>query len=599
MGETAHDSKPRARMTERFWDFLRSRMPDSRRFFILCAVVGLLSGLVAVAFHMAIHGLSHFLLHVIPGDPEKGLMFWLVLPLIPAMGGTLAGIIMENFAPGARGSGIPQTKAAYYNKFGLIRFREGVARFILGSLSIGSGISLGREGPTVHICSAIASTLGQWLGMAKPRIQAMVPVGMGAGIASAFNTPLAAITFVFEELLDDFSSKAMGGILIAVVIAAVVSRALLGANPSFEVDLYTFDSYWWTLISVLLGLAAAVFGHWFVGGLLWARQWFGHTPIPAWLRPGVGGLSLGILGTLVLFLTGGEHRGVFGIGYEDLTHALTGTLALKVVIFLFIGKFIATILAYASGSSGGLFAPVLFIGGMLGAIIGAMFELAFDFNQSILGAVALLGMGAFFAAVIRCPLTSLLIIFEMTLNYSLILPLMVGNMIAYYLSNRWRPIPLYNALLIQDKVNLKKMPSYMGAQDWKNLPVSTIMTHDPISAFDSKSLKENLEFLRENKHHAYPVRAEDRKLVNVITHHELEELDVSHADKLLAELLPEHDLVVLTPNTSIREAARIMVRNDIEQVPVVSHKNVQRLVGFVTLHDIARQQNAVEDQLGR
>lgn len=472
-------------------------------------------------------------------------------------------------------------------------------RFLLGVLSIGSGMSLGREGPTVHICATIASKVGQLFGLAKPRVQAMVPVGMGAGIAAAFNTPLAAITFVFEELLDDFSSKALGGILIAVVIAAVVTRALLGENPAFQLEVYIFHSYSWTAISLLVGVSAGLLGHVFTGALLRMRQYFMESRVPLWLQPAAGGLSVGIIGTVVLILSHDDHFGIFGIGYEDLSLALRGSLALRVILVLLIGKFVAVILAYSMGGSGGLFAPVLFIGGMLGGLIGSLCQLIFGFDQFIVGAVALLGMGAFFAAVIRCPLTSLLIIFEMTLNYSLILPLMVGNMIAYYLATRLRPIHIYNALLLQDKVTLRKMPGYQGAQDWKNLPVSVIMTHDPVSAYADKTLGENLQYLREQKHHAYPVRGEDRKLVNIVTHHELEDWAEENWDVPLMDLLPKRHVVTMTADTSIRDAAKILVNADKEQAPIVSSKTPDRIVGYVTLHDIARQQNAIEEQMGR
>ncbi len=578
-------------------ELLRARLPDDKRFVILCAIVGVSSGLVAVFFHEAIDLISHLLIKL-PGDSTSP-WYWVTLPLIPAGGGLVVGIVLAKWAPGARGSGIPQTKAAFYNKFGLIRLREGVMRFILGAISIGTGTSLGREGPTVHICSTIASKIGRWFGLARPRVQAMVPVGMASGIAAAFNTPLAAITFVFEELLDDFSSKALGGILVAVVIASVVSRALLGENPAFQIETYAFHSYSWIVVSIVLGLAAAFIGHGFVGTLLWLRNKFQHSKIPIWIQPAMGGLSVGLIATLILFLSDGAHVGVMGIGYEELSLALKGSLALKIVCMLFVGKIIATLVSYSMGGSGGLFAPVLFIGAMLGAIIGSVFEGVFNITDTTAGMVALLGMGAFFAAVIRCPLTSLLIIFEMTLNYSLILPLMVGNMLAFYISAKLRPIPLYNALLLQDKVTLKKMPSYMGAQDWKNLPVTTIMTHDPVSAYDNLTLNENLLYLRKNKHHAYPVRKENRTLVNIITHHELIDWEKEHGEKILSELLEEHPLVTMTPNTSIRKAAQILVNADKEQAPVISRKHPNRLVGFVTLHDIARQQNALEGQLGR
>lgn len=459
MAQREYKEKPVNRLFEHSLKLLRSRLKDSHRFFFLSVIVGLSCGLVAVAFHLAIRGVGDLVLRF-PKSTEASLTAWIVLPLVPALGGLLVGIGMARWSPNARGSGIPQVKAAYYNKFGLIRFGDAVYRFLFTTLSIGSGNSLGREGPTVHLCAAIGSTIGQWFGLPKARIQAMVPVGMGAGIAAGFNTPLAAITFVFEKLLDDFSSKALGGILVAVIIASVLSRAILGENPAFEVESYSFESYSWVLLSIVIGLLAAVFVQIFLSILLGWRNYFKTSGMPVWLKPCLGGLGVGIIGTAVLWFSGTNNTGVFGTGYEDLSSALKGSLALKILVILFVGKFLASILAFSMGGSGGLFGPVLCIGGMLGGIVGAVFNNYISLDESFVGAAALLGMEAFFAAVIRCPLTSVLIPFEMTLNYSLILPLMVGNMIAYYLAARWRTVPIYNALLLQDKVTLKKMPSF-------------------------------------------------------------------------------------------------------------------------------------------
>ena len=441
-----YKEQPANRFFERVVKLLRARLPDSQRFFFLSVLVGLSCGLVAVGFHLAIRGVSDLVLHF-PSSRETGWQFWVILPFVPALGGLIVGMGMARWSPNARGSGIPQVKEAFYNKFGLIRFRDAVYRFLFTTLSIGSGNSLGREGPTVHICAALGSAIGQWFGLPKARIQAMVPVGMGAGIAAGFNTPLAAITFVFEKLLDDFSSKALGGIVVAVIIAAVLSRAILGENPAFAVESYSFESYSWVLLSLVIGLLAAVSGQTFLSLLLKWRSYFKSWSMPLWLKPGFGGLAVGIIGTAVLWFSGTANTGVFGTGYEDLSAVLKGSLILKVLLLLFVGKFLASLIAFSMGGSGGLFGPVLCIGGLLGGIIGALFKGYFDLDHSFVGAAALLGMGAFFAAVIRCPLTSVLIPFEMTLNYSLILPLMVANVVAYYLAARWRPVPIYNALL--------------------------------------------------------------------------------------------------------------------------------------------------------
>lgn len=218
-------------------------------------------------------------------------------------------------------------------------------------------------------------------------------------------------------------------------------------------------------------------------------------------------------------------------------------------------------------------------------------------------ACALLGTGAFFAAVIRCPLTSVLIIFEMTHNYSLILPLMIGNFLAYMISVKLRAIPIYDALLLQDGISLKKLPAYQGQQDWRNLPISTIMTHDCRTARGSLNAQDNLDAIKEDghQHHGYPVigDADSQALIGMVMHHELEELVAECNEAPLSEFLAEQKTIAIHPDDSIRDAANTLVIKDVLQAPVVSRKDASRLLGIVTLHDIARQQNAIEEAMER
>jgi CIC family chloride channel protein len=579
-------------------DYLRQHFSDKQRYLIIWILTGLACGLAAVAFHLSIDTVFHAFLdfaHWLSG----GVLWkkYFVLFAMPVLGGAVTGWILCYLEPAASGSGIPRTKAQYYREFGRIRLREAIYRFVAGTISVGSGMSLGREGPTVHICSAIASRIGQVFGLAKQRVQAMVPLGMGAGISAAFNTPMAAVFFVFEELLGDFSSKAFFGIFVSVVIATAVQRILIGEHPAFDIELGHLSTDWWMLLSLPLGVISAVLGRLFVHSILRVREAFRQSRIALWMRPSMGGLAVGLIGVTVAALADG-NLGVFGIGYRDLNDALNGRLVVvSVVLLLLFGKLAATILAYGSGGSGGLFAPTLFIGGMLGALGGLIAQPLFGYENDVVGAMALLGMGTFFAAVIRCPMTSIVIISEMTGQYALILPLMAGNMLAWVLAGRLNPVPLYDALLVQDGINLKKMPQYRGDQDWRNLPVSTIMTFDPISLPVDKFPAEILSRLRSDgiRHHAYPIIGSAGELAGMVTHHELEQFEARRES--LVDLLGGRELVSLTPETSIREAARILVMRDVLQAPVVSNR--ERLVGILTLHDIARQQNAIDESLGR
>ncbi len=581
-------------------DWMRGRLDDTQRFLLLCICAGLLCGLVGVSFHLAITEIFDRLFGLF-----EGLGVWAVpaMVLAPALAGLVVGLMIRYVSPTASGSGIPQTKAAYYQNFGVFKTSEAIWRFIIGTISVGMGNSLGREGPTVHICSALSSKLGRLFGLGKLRVQAMVPVGMGAGISAAFNAPISAITFVFEELLDNFSSKALGGILIAVVVAAVVERSILGEHGALQADEEFFHTSWWMLVCLVLGPAAGLLGHAFTSLLLDLRgrfkQW---QQIPVCLKPAIGGLSVGLLGVTVLHLSGG-HLGVFSIGYHDLNGALNGQWSWQVLALLLVGKLLATAICYAAGGSGGIFAPVIFMGSMLGGLFGVFLVEVGGADDSVRAGAALLGTGAFFAAVIRCPMTSILIIFEMTRNYSLILPLMVGNLLAYLISAKLRTVPIYDALLLQDGISLKKLPAYRGERDWRNLPVSTIMTHDCRLAAGGMTAAENLKAIREggHKHHGYPV-VEDlnsQKLLGMIMHHELEQLEAAGNDAPVRKQIADQKIVAIHPDDSIRDAANTLVIKDVHQAPVVSRKDPTRLLGIVTLHDIARQQNAIEESMER
>ncbi|MEJ6778253.1 MAG: chloride channel protein [Akkermansiaceae bacterium] len=468
------------------------------------------------------------------------------------------------------------------------------------------GNALGREGPMVHASSAIASRIGRFIFKDPERVRAMIPVGMAAGIGAAFNAPLSAITFVFEELLDNFSTKAIGGMVVAVVIAAAVSRSILGEDPVLSTHLsLNFETAVWMLVAIPLGAIAGCMGHFFVGAVIGTRRWVRSKPwLCKWYAPGLGGLFCGVVGLLAWWFTGlagNAQHGVFSIGYESLEAAFENQLVISILVVLLAFKLIAVVVNYATGGSGGLFSPTLFLGGMLGGIIGVglieanhYFELLEIADESqIIGGCVLLGMGAMFGSVIRCPFTSLIIIFEMTGNYSLILPLMGGNMLSWAIARKLRPIAIYDALLLDDGVSLKRMPSYRGAQDYRSLPVGAIMTHDVLSAHAWESAAENLSRLGRVTayHHAYTVIDEEGQFIGIITLHEMKECDRS---ALLASVISEQETIHVHPEISIRAASRLMIEHDIQQLPVVSASDQQRLLGILTLNDIARQQNASE-----
>jgi CIC family chloride channel protein len=586
-------------------DWMRARFDDGQRFMVLCVVVGIGCGLAAVGFHLAIHHLFLGLWSTARSLPTWG--FVALMLGAPTFAGLVVGVAVKWWAPDAAGSGIPQTKAAYYNRGGKVHGFSGVWRFGLGVLYVGLGNSLGREGPTVHMSAAIASRVGRWALRDPARVQAMLPVGMAAGIGAAFNAPLSALTFVFEELLDNFSMKALGGMVVAVVLAAAIFRTILGGDPVLAGHLAMhYDTSAWMLVAVPLGLAAGLFGHAFVASLLGLRGMLMRRKIlPVWLRPASGGLVCGVLGLGGFYLTsmfGQARNSVFSIGYESLGDAFHGHLAVQVLVVLLAFKFLAVVVNYATGGSGGLFSPALFMGGMLGGLVGigwvalqhvTMWLPAFPDDAKVVGGCVLLGMGAMFGSVVRCPFTSLLIIFEMTGNYSLILPLMAGNILAWRIARRLHPVPIYDALLLQDGVSLRRMPLFRGQQDYQSLPVQAIMSHDVFTLLNNQTCGGALRMIsRLGVHyHGYPVLDSEERLLGVVTRHEL--MDHPPETKI-GELVADQKLFLLTPDTPIREAANRMIARDIQQSPVVSASDSGKLLGWLTINDISRQQNAAE-----
>ncbi|MGI9036310.1 MAG: chloride channel protein, partial [Pyrinomonadaceae bacterium] len=392
--------------------FLRLVPKESQRVFALTLIVGALCGLAAVAFHLAIIQAEFYLINAALIAPGYN-WIWLTI-LTPVLGGLLSGVLLSYVVPGARGSGIPQVKIAYEIKGGRLPVRDAVGKFIIGVLQIGSGASLGREGPTVHICAGIASILGRTFALSQENLKRLLPVGAAAGIAAAFNAPIAAVTFPIAEVVGDLDHTVLSGVIVAAAIAAAIERGILGEHPVFTVtQIYGLENISSLFFYGILGIAAAFVALAFTESLLKLRDRFRRfTILPAWARPSVGGLVTGALAVAALYFL--KTGGVNGSGYDTLSDALSGNLEFRVMAVLCVFKLVATVFSYSSGGAGGIFAPALFIGGMLGGLVGFLDVNLLGHSNSEIGAFALVGMGAVFAGIIRAPITSVLIIFEMT-----------------------------------------------------------------------------------------------------------------------------------------------------------------------------------------
>jgi CIC family chloride channel protein len=468
----------------RFFGWLARRMPNERqRLLAITIVAGGLCGLAAVAFHLSVAWLYGKLIDRAAAAQGHS-WIWLTI-LTPALGGLAAGVGLTYWVPAAAGSGIPQVKTAYTFRDGAITLKETVGKFVLCVLQLGAGASLGVEGPTVQICAGVSSFLSRVARLSPNNCKRMTSVGMAAGIAAAFNAPIAAVTFTLEELIGSLDQTMLSGVIVAAALAAVVEHSILGSNPIFHVprlQTYTLAKSSSLLWYALLGLLAAIISIAFTDSLLWLRAWFkGLDKVPKWVRPAIGGAATGGFAVVAIWFF--HVNGIAGDPYKTLTQALLGNLPVTAMAVLCVLKFAATVTSYSSGGAGGIFAPALFMGGMLGGAVGYLDVTVFHHPADSIGAFAVVGMGAVFAGIVRAPMTSILIIFEMTGGYGLVLPMMIANMSAFALARHWRHTPIYEALLEQDGIYLdqRHRPHGLGGPEkaapqqlspTQNIPVS-------------------------------------------------------------------------------------------------------------------------------
>ncbi|MES1188622.1 MAG: chloride channel protein [Myxococcales bacterium] len=562
---------------------LRVAPTESQRLFALTVVIGVVCGLAAVLFHFSIRfaeGLLFDRAITAPGDR------WIVWGVVtPALGGLVAGLLLKYVFPNARGSGVPQVKVAYASREGVVRLRDAVGKLFVASLQIGSGASLGREGPTVQICSGLASALGRFGRLSARNRRRLIPVGAAAGIAAAFNAPIAAVTFTIEEVVGNLDQTVLSGVIVAAALAAVIERSVLGTHPVFSVPrVFGLDDWRSLLVYAALGLAAGILSIAFTDGLLWLRRRFrDQKRIPDWCQPAIGGLVTGGLAVGAHYWLG--VGGVNGGGYRVVEDSLSGLLPLRVLLVLCVAKLIATVFSYSSGGAGGIFAPSLFMGAMLGGAFGALDRAVFGHGPEAMGAFALVGMGATFCGTIRAPMTSVLIIVELTSGYGLILPLMIANMSAYALAGYLRPVPIYEALLEQDGVHLQSRGSLQALEHLK-------LAGLPVNGDDRARLRAGgrasdlLQSTLPPAQRVFPVLNAYDKMVGLVTRDELALLE---AEPSLSLLVTASDIMrapaSVNINDSLLTALDLMRTERLPELPVLGVDG--QIVGFIDEATIA------------
>jgi len=438
----------------------------------------------------------------------------------------------------------------------------------------------------VQICAGVASTLGRAAALSRENLRRLLPVGAAAGIAAAFNAPIAAVTFTIEEVVGDLDQAVLAWTVVAAAVAAAVERSILGEHPVFTIARnYGLDHVSSLISYAALGVAAAVVSLIFTESLLGLRKRFQVLPIiPAWMRPGIGGLITGVLAAVALALL--HKQGITGGGYNTLSEALSGSMVLRTLLILCALKLVATVFSYASGGAGGIFAPSLFIGGMLGGAFGYVDRFALHNTSSDLGAFALVGMGAVFAGIIRAPITSVLIIFEMTGSYGLILPLMISNMTAYALARHFRPLPIYEALLHQDRIYLPHRGARVS-HALEQLRVGNAMTRDPVTIAATTSIADALRQVEHDDFSTYPVVANGNTFVGFVTEARLRRTAAEGGrDQSVATIVQPS--AQTQPGDRLVHAVVTMEKSGARQLGVIDPGDRNRLIGLLTMSDVVR-----------
>lgn len=545
---------------------------DEQSLVVVALLIGALSGLAAAALVGMIDGIGQLL----PATGGEGHPPWWIV-LIPAAGGLLIGPIVTKAAPETKGHGVPEVMLAVARNRGVIRARVAVLKAISAAITIGTGGSAGREGPIVQIGSAVGSAAGTLLGRKPEMVRMLVASGAAGGIAASFNTPIAGVIFALEVILRDFTGRAFATVVIAAVTASVVSRGILGQAAFFDVPAHSVVSHWELLSYAALGAIGGLMARLFVVVLYRIEDGFEDLPFPPVLKPALGGLLLGGLAWLV--------PGVLGTGHAVIEQALHGELLLGTLLVLAFAKILATSFTLGSGGSGGVFAPSLFMGAMLGGAFGAAMNLVFPDLGVHPGAYALVGMGVVFTGATWAAMSGILFLFELTRDYGLILPMMVACVTSLLVARRLAPDTIYTRKLLRRGIDLDaRSPVQLT-----DVLVESVMTRSPETIRADTSLRVLLGQVDASHHSGFPVVDEAGRALGIITAAELIDgmaVGQDGTDLIIAQDVMRPFEPSVVPAETLAEAVEKMRAAGVRRLPVVEDGSGGRLVGILTNHDV-------------
>ena len=545
---------------------------------ILAIFVGLAGGFGAVGFRYLInffqslaYGSDGNLLDLVQSIP------WYLRVSVPALGGLVVGPLVYFWAREAKGHGVPEVMEAVALRSGLIRKRLVVIKSLASAICIGTGGSVGREGPIVQIGSAIGSTIGQMLKVSADRMRTLVGCGAAAGIAATFNAPIAGSMFSLEIILGDFGLATFSPIVISSVIATAVSRHFLGDAPAFIVPAYELVSAWEFPLYVTLGLFCALVAVTFTKTLYRMEDIFDGLKFPEYLKAVIGGVILGVISLL--------FPQILGVGYGAIDLSLGQSYAWWLMLVLVLCKILATSITIGSGGSGGIFAPSLFIGAMAGGFFGTVVHDLFPSVTASPGAYSIVGMGAVVSATTHGPLTALLMLFEMTGDYKIILPLMITCIISNIVGRQFLKESIYTMKLLRRGINLEEGKE---VNVLKSIKVSEVMNTEVETVTEALSLEELTEKISKSKYNSFPVVSNGNRLTGILSFFDYSEaiFDEHLKDLIVAKDIATLDVVSISTDDNLYNALEKITFKDFSILPVVSTDDPTKLIGVLTRRDI-------------
>ena len=540
------------------------------------ALIGFCGGLVSVWFRYFIrfiqwisYGTWDYSLEAVQAIPGHVLVF------IPAIGGLIIAPLVFRLASEARGHGVPEVMEAVALRGGGIRPRLVLVKALASAICIGTGGSVGREGPIVQIGSALGSAMGQLMRVSARRLRVLVGCGAAAGVAGTFNAPIAGALFAVEIILGDYGVLQFSPIVISSVVSTIVSRYFLGDMPAFIVPSYELVSAFELIPYAVLGLTAAMVGVGFSSFLYRMEDFFHRLRVPDLMKPALGGLVIGCISL--------TFPQILGVGYETIDLALMGKMSWYLLLALMFIKMIATSITLGSGGSGGIFAPSLFLGAMTGGLMGSAAHSIWPSLTAGPGAYAMVGMGAVVAATTHAPLTAMIIIFEMTGDYKIIPPLMAACVIATVLASRLKRTSIYTEKLTRRGVKLFEP---LEVSVMKHFSVSSVITREPVMISEETPFRDMIDLVVTSPHNEFFVVRENNEYVGTISVRQLREviLDRDWLDHLIiAGDIANVTYPTLKVDDNLDMAMKSFAMEFVDEVPVISKG---KLVGSVRKRDV-------------